>query len=305
MSFLAGEKRDAIDTTAAAIMLGLTFVWGLNQVAIKVGTEGFSPVFMMALRSGIASVLVFLWCRYKGISLFDKDGTLGAGLLAGFLFGAEFVLLFIGMDKTTAARSALMINTMPFWILLGGHFLLGEQITAKKLAGLALAFAGVIMVFTDQLSMPDPAAIHGDILIISAAVLWAATTLVIKRTSLSTARAEKTLLYQLAVSAVMVLPLVPFDGPPVRDLTLVPALALVFQSFFVVSFTYVIWFSMIRIYPAAGLSSFTFLTPVFGVACGGLLLGEPLSIRIFAAMALIAAGLYIVNRPPPRTRPAP
>jgi drug/metabolite transporter (DMT)-like permease len=305
MNFSTAEKRDAIDGTAAVIMVGLTFTWGLNQVAIKVGTEGFSPVFMMALRSGFASLLVFLWCRYRGISLFDKDGTLPSGLVAGFLFGAEFILLFIGVDLTTAARSALMVNTMPFWILLGGHFLLGERITAKKLAGLLLAFVGVVLVFTDQLSLPNPSAIHGDALILAGAILWAATTLVIKRSKLSTARAEKTLLYQLVVSAVMVLPIIPFNGPPLRDPTIAPVVAVVFQSVFVVSFTYVIWFSMIRIYPAAGLSSFTFLTPVFGVACGGILLGEPLSVRIFLAMALIAAGLFIVNRPPPRTRPAP
>lgn len=305
MSAAAIEKRDAIDGTAAAIMVGLTFTWGLNQVAIKAGTAGFSPVCMMALRSGFAALLVFLWCRYRGIPLFDKDGTLGAGLLAGFLFGAEFVLLFIGVDLTTAARSALMINTMPFWILLGGHFLLGERLTARKLAGLVMAFSGVVLVFTDQLSLPDPAAIRGDALILAGAVFWAATTLVIKRSGLSSARAEKTLLYQLVVSTVMVLPIIPFAGPALRDVTMVPVLAVIFQAAFVVAFTYLIWFSMIRIYPAAGLSSFTFLTPVFGVVCGGLLLGEPLSARIFAAMALIAAGLYIVNRPPPRTKPAP
>lgn len=305
MSVAVPEKRDAIDGTAAAVMVGLTFTWGLNQVAIKVGTAGFSPVFMMAARSAIAAALVFLWCRYRGIALFNRDGTLAGGILAGLLFGAEFVLLFVGVDMTSAARSALMINTMPFWILVGGHFFLAERMTPRKFGGLVLAFAGVVLVFTDRLSLPDPSAIRGDMLILLAAALWASTTLVIKRSRLASAKAEKTLLYQLAVSAIMIVPIMPLSGPPLRDPSLLPVLALLFQSVFVVAFTYLVWFSMIRIYPAAGLSSFTFLTPVFGVACGGILLGEPLSARIFAAMAMIAAGLYIVNRPPPRSRPAP
>lgn len=70
-----------------------------------------------------------------------------------------------------------------------------------------------------------------------------------------------------------------------------------FQSFYIVAFTYVLWFWLLTRYPAAGLSSFAFLSPVFGVLCGAVLLGEPLTIRIFLALGLIATGLIIVNRP--------
>jgi drug/metabolite transporter (DMT)-like permease len=127
--------------------------------------------------------------------------------------------------------------------------------------------------------------------------LWGATTLVIKRSRLATAGAEKLLLYQLGVSSVMAVPLLAFAGPVFRNVTFVPVAALAFQAIYVVAVTYVVWFWIVRRYPAAGLSSFAFLTPVFGVLCGGLLLDEPLSIRIFLALALIGAGLIIVNRP--------
>ncbi|MGO4838536.1 EamA family transporter, partial [Rhizobiaceae sp. 2RAB30] len=102
---------------------------------------------------------------------------------------------------------------------------------------------------------------------------------------------------QLTVSAVVVLPLVPFAGPVLRDVSSLATAALLFQAIYVVAFTYILWFWLMRRYPAAGLSSFAFLTPAFGVLLGGLLLDEPLTGRLFLALGLIAAGLVIVNRP--------
>jgi drug/metabolite transporter (DMT)-like permease len=299
MSVASGtlDRRDAIDAAAVVIMVVLTFSWGLNGVAAKLSNQGFNPVFLNLARSAIAGTLVFLWCRYRGIRLFDRDGTLPAGLLAGLLFGAEFTCIFVGLEYTSVARSTLTVNTMPFWVLVGAHFLLGEKMSLGKLGGLVLAFCGVVLVFSDKLSLPSPDAIIGDVLSICAGVFWAATTLVIKRSRLVTASAEKLLLYQLGVSAVMAVPLLAFAGPVFRDVTIVPVAALAFQAIYVVAVTYVVWFWMVRRYPAAGLSSFAFLTPVFGVLCGGLLLQEPLSVRIFLALALIGAGLIIVNRP--------
>jgi drug/metabolite transporter (DMT)-like permease len=296
----AFDRRDAVDLAAAAIMIGLTFSWGLNGVAAKISYAGFSPVFVSVARSAIGGLLVFLWCRYRGIRLFDNDGTLWPGLLAGLLFGGEFLLIFVGLEFTTVARSTLMVNTMPFWVLIGAHFLLGEHMTLRKWAGLALAFTGVVLVFSDKLSLPGPEAITGDIMSLGAGVLWAATTLVIKKSRLAATSAEKLLLYQLAVSAVMALPLLPLAGPALREFSGPAYAALLFQAVYVVAFTYILWFWLMRRYPAAGLSSFAFLTPAFGVLCGGLLLGEPLSIKIFAALGLIATGLVIVNRPPRR-----
>jgi drug/metabolite transporter (DMT)-like permease len=294
----AFDRREAIDTAAVALMLLLTFSWGLNGVAGKIANTGYSPVFLTVARSAIAAVLVFAWCRWRKIPLFERDGTLWAGLIAGLLFGAEFVLIFIGLDYTSVARSALMVNTMPFWVLVGAHFLLGERMSLAKFGGLLLAFAGVALVFSDKLSLPEPEAIKGDLMSLAAGVFWAATTIVIKATKLGRASAEKMLLYQLTVSAVVILPLIPLAGPVLREVSALTTGALLFQAIYVVAFTYILWFWLMRRYPAAGLSSFAFLTPAFGVLLGGLLLDEPLTGRLFLALGLIAAGLVIVNRPP-------
>lgn len=297
----ADLARPGIDGFAVAVMLLLTFSWGLNQVAIKVSSAGYNPMLAVFVRAAGGGLFVYLWCRWRGIALFSRDGTLWPGIATGLLFGLEFVLMFIGLEYTSAARSALMVNTMPFWVLLGGHFLLGEGISAQRMGGLLLAFAGVALIFSDRLSVPGPQALMGDLLCLAAGALWAGTVLVVKATRLAEAPPEKTLLYQLAVSAVIAAPLIPFYGPPLREVSAVATASLVFQTVFVVAFTYVLWFWMVLRYPASGLSSFTFLSPAFGVILAGVLLGEPLTLRIVAALVLIALGLVVVNRP--RSRP--
>jgi drug/metabolite transporter (DMT)-like permease len=291
------DRRDTIDMAAAAIMVGLIFSWGLNYVAAKISYAGYDPVFLSIARSVIGGLCVLVWCRWRGIVLFTRDGTLVAGILAGALFGFEFLFLYVGLEQTTVARNTLLVNTMPFWVLVGGHFLLGERITVRRLVGLLLAFAGLVAVFSDQLSADNGATLTGDLLSLGAGILWALTYIVIKRTKLAETSAEKLLLYQLAGAAVVGALVLPFAGPPIRDFAALPTLALLFQAVYIVAFTYVLWFWLLRRYPASGLSSFTFLSPVFGVLCGAIFLNEPLTVRIFLALALIAAGLIIVNRP--------
>ncbi|ESX82198.1 MULTISPECIES: DMT family transporter [unclassified Mesorhizobium] len=297
------DRRDAVDLAAAAIMVGLTFSWGLNYVAAKISYAGYDPVFLSIARSVIGGLCVFGWCRWRGIALFTPDKTLVAGILAGALFGLEFLFLYVGLEHTTVVRNTLLVNTMPFWMLVGGHFLLDESITARKLVGLLLAFAGLVAVFSDKLSANGGETLSGDLLSLGAGILWAVTNIVIKRSKLVEASAEKLLLYQLAGAAAVGILVMPFAGPPVRSFTLLPTLALLFQAVYVVAFTYVLWFWLLRRYPASGLSSFTFLSPVFGVLCGAVFLNEPLTVRIFLALGLIAAGLIIVNRPARKQSP--
>ncbi|TIW65578.1 MAG: DMT family transporter, partial [Mesorhizobium sp.] len=260
-------RRDAVDMAAATIMVGLTFSWGLNYVAAKVSYAGYDPVFVSIARSILGGLCVLGWCRLRGIKLFRPDGTLVAGVVVGVLFGVEFLCLYIGLEYTTVARNTLLVNTMPFWVLIGSHFLLGERINARKLGGLVLAFCGLAAVFSEGIVAGNNATLTGDLLSLGSGILWAMTSIVIKRSKLVDTSAEKLLLYQLAGAAVVGLLVMPFAGAPIRAVTALPTLALLFQSFYIVAFTYVLWFWLLTRYPAAGLSSFAFLSPAFGVLC--------------------------------------
>jgi len=291
------QGRVSFDGPAIALVMFIMFTWGLNQVAIKIGNRGFNPMLMAAGRAALGGLCVFLWCYWKRIPLFGRDGTLKPGILAGLLFGVEFVLIFLAMELTSVGRVTLMMNVMPFWVAIGSHFLLGERMSMRAFIGMCVAFLGVFVVFSDHISRPGPNAVYGDLLALISGMLWGMTTLVIKRSKLASAAPEKTLLYQLAVAALVPLPFMSLSGPLIRDPDMLSVLSFLFQSMFVVAVTYPLWFWMVRRYPASKLSNFAFLTPAFGVLLSGLLLNEPLGWKIFAALGLIGLGLIIINRP--------
>ncbi|MBK0020980.1 DMT family transporter [Brucella pseudogrignonensis] len=291
------QGRVSFDGLAIALVMFIMFTWGLNQVAIKIGNRGFNPMLMAAGRAALGGLCVFLWCYWKRIPLFGRDGTLKPGILAGLLFGVEFVLIFLAMELTSVGRVTLMMNVMPFWVAIGSHFLLGERMSMRAFIGMCVAFLGVFVVFSDHISRPGPNAVYGDLLALISGMLWGMTTLVIKRSKLASAAPEKTLLYQLAVAALVPLPFMSLSGPLIRDPDVLSVLSFLFQSMFVVAVTYPLWFWMVRRYPASKLSNFAFLTPAFGVLLSGLLLNEPLGWKIFAALGLIGLGLIIINRP--------
>lgn len=294
-----GAKRD-LDRLAMGLLIVLCAIWGVQQTAIKVANAGLSPLFQSGLRSLGATVLVGLWALGRGVPLFRRDGTLMAGGLVAALFAGEFGLIYWGLTYTTAARGVIFLYTAPFFVALGAVFLLPEEALRRgQWLGMALAFAGVLALFGENLLQPLAGAWIGDLMLCAAAVLWAATTLVIKSSRLAGAAPEKTLLYQLAGSAVL-LPLVALARGEAGLIALTAAVlwSLVFQIVVVAAASYLAWFWLIRHYPATRLASFSFLTPIFGVLAGGLFLDEPLTPAVWLALALVGTGIRVANRGP-------
>ncbi|MDX5411406.1 MAG: DMT family transporter [Thauera sp.] len=291
--------KNELDRFAIGLMVLLCTIWGLQQVAIKLASAGISPVWQAGLRSIGASAIVFAWAWLRGVRLFERDGTLVPGLLAGLLFAAEFAMIFLGLQHTTASRGVIFLYTAPFFVALGALWLLPlEHMRRAQWAGMALAFAGVLVLFGEHLFAPADGAWVGDLMIFCAAALWAATTLTVKASALARAAAEKTLLYQLGVSAAVLPPLsLALGEPGVFAPTALVWGNLFFQAVIVAGASYLGWFWLIRQYPATRLSSFSFLTPVMGVLAGGVLLGEPLTLGVFAALFLVGSGIWVANRP--------
>jgi drug/metabolite transporter (DMT)-like permease len=195
----------------------------------------------------------------------------------------------------------VFIYLAPFIVALGMPFIAPtERLFALQLGGLVAAFAGVASAFAEGFSAPVVGERQwmGDALGVVAAVFWGATTLVIRATPLSTAKAEKTLLYQLAISGVLlgIASVLVGESWPAK-LTSASLLPLGFQTVVVTFASYLLWFWLIRHYPATRLASFTLLTPIAGLFAGVLLLNEPITGRLVVALAAVAAGIAIVNRP--------
>ncbi len=294
------ERKAHLDTLAVASLVSCCFLWGLNQVAAKAAMPEVPALWQAASRSLGGALLVWGWARVRGIPLFTHDATLRGGLLAGALFAAEFLCIFVGLQFTTASRMVVFIYIAPFVVAIGMPFIARtERLSRAQIAGLLLAFSGVAWAFAEGFTTlaAGPHQLLGDALGVGAGVLWGATTLAIRGSALSSATAEKTLLYQLAVSGLMLTVAAVVQGAPLP--TQLSALAwgsMGFQIVIVTFLSYLLWFWLIRRYPATRLAAFTLLTPVFGLLLGAALLGEPITARLAVALAAVAAGIVLVNR---------
>ena len=290
--------RKPVDTTAVSTMVLLCLIWGLGHVAAKLAAPGISLVLQAGIRSAIATGLLLAYARLRGIPLFRRDGTLSAGIIAGVLFTGEFVFIFAGLNWTGASRMVVFVYLAPCLTALGLHvFLPSERLNAQQWAGIFLAFCGIAAAFWDAFAS-ERGSLLGDLFGVIAAALWAATTVVIRTTRLTSASAAKTLLYQLGVSAI-VLPLisVAMHEPGIVKITPLVLGALLYQGVIVSFASYLTWFWLLTRYLAARLSVFAFLTPLFGVAAGVAILHEPLRAAFVGAVVLVGAGIYLVNRP--------
>lgn len=287
----------ALDPLAAAIVVVLCLSWGFNQVAVKLALHDIPPLTQATIRSAVAALLVAGWCKLRGIPLLRRDGTLIAGLAAGVCFGIEFIFIYQGLAYTTATRAVLFIYLAPFFVVLGARiFLPADRFGLAQWLGLALSFAGMAVAFGLPTPALDPRQAIGDLMMVGGALFWSATTLIIKSSSLNRVSAEKVMLYQLVVSGPMLAAAALVFGERISHAPSALALgSLAYQTVWVVSVTFVVWFAVMARYSASRLSVFTFLTPLFGVAAGYLVLGEPLTLAFGAAVALVAAGLALVN----------
>src|SRR3954469_17148703 len=288
-----------LDAAAAALAVVLCLSWGFNQVAVKLALPEIPPLIQAAFRSTFGALIVVAWARARGVKLMEADGTLVPGIAAGLLFALEFILIFRGLMWTDASRASLFLYTAPFIVVIGARWLLpGDRFDRWQWAGLVLSFAGMVVAFGVPTPGGNPHELIGDLMLVLAGAAWAATTLLVKATRLVRVSYEKTLLYQLIVSAPMLALFAQAAGERVVGTPSAVALAsLLYQTGWVVAVTFLAWFALIQRYSASRLSVFTFLTPLFGIAAGHVVLGDPLTPAFALAAALVVAGLVLVNRP--------
>ncbi len=289
-----------MDAFGAGLLIGFNVLLGLNQALVKLVNAGFSPVFQAGLRSACAFLPVLLYAIWANKRLSIRDGTLGPGLMNGILFSGEFCLLFLALDLTSVSRVSLFFYTMPLWVAVGAHFLLpGERLSGRKALGLAIAFGGIALALLSGDGSGTGMGTQqwlGDALALLASLCWAGIALLARTTRLADTSPEMNLLYQLAVSAVVVIPLAFWLGDTIRSPT--PAILgmFAFQVLVIVAIGFVVWFWILSVYPATSMASFSLLTPVFGVFFGWLIFDDALTPPFFAALVLVGAGLVLVNR---------
>lgn len=285
---------------AIALMLMLCLTWGFNQIAVKLVLPDIPPMLQAAIRSMGALPVLFIIGTLRGVNFFENDRTWKPGLVAGLMFGIEFVLIFQGLHFTTASRAVVFLYTAPFFVALGSYQVLGERLGASQWLGLAISFAGVALAIGVPQPNVDSRVLLGDLMIVGGAALWAATTLVAKGTRLRFAAPEKALGYQVATSIPILGTAAWLFGESITHTPSPLSLSLMaFQAIWVVGTTFTLWFALVKTYSASKLSAFTFITPLFGVVGSYFIMHDTLSLAFGAAAVLVIVGLFLVNRPSP------
>ncbi|UPK03885.1 DMT family transporter [Bradyrhizobium sp. 170] len=296
----------ALTPGAIALMLMLCLSWGFNQIAVKLVLPDVPPMLQALARSigALPVLLVIGW--FRGVKFFERDGTLWPGVIAGVIFGIEFVLIYRGLLLTSASRAVVFLYVAPFFVALGSYVFLRERLRAPQWGGLALSFVGVALAIGVPQTNVDATVLLGDLLIVAGGALWAATTLIVKTTALIKAPAEKGLGYQVAISIPILALAAWISGETITHVPGPLSLSLLaYQAFWVVGLTFLLWFALVKTYSASKLSAFTFVTPLFGVAASYFILHDTLTIAFGAAALLVIAGLYLVNKPDPKVVPDP
>ena len=293
-------RKPHLDTLAITLLVLCCAFWGFQQILIKSTVGEIPPLWQASLRMGGATVLLLLWSRWRGVPLFARDGTLKAGLLAGLLFAGEFAFIYLGLQHTSASRLTVFLYTSPFVVaLLLPRVVPSETLRRMQWIGLTIAFAAVAIAFSEGFlhSSPVVGQWKGDAMGLAAGILWGLTTLTIRATILSNASAEKTLFYQVGVTA-LVAPLLSLALGETWsvDYSAQAWGSLGLQTVVGAFATYLTWMWLLRHYPATQMSSFTFLTPVFALVFGVMLLGEHLTLQLTLALVGVAVGVVLVNR---------
>jgi len=280
----------------AAVFTGfLCAVFGANAVAIKISLAGLGAFTAAGLRFSMAAVAIFLWAAITRRSFGIKKGQAYQLLVLGIMFFVQLSLLYLGLSRTNASRGTLLINTQPFFILFLAHFFIpGDGITKRKLLGLLMGFAGLVLFFLQREGITSDIQV-GDLLILMTAFFWACSTVYMKRI-INAYDPFQLVLYPMIFS-------IPFfflagllwDGKMIEYVNSNIVISLLYQGLVTGAFGFVAWNGMLRKYGAVSLHSFIFIMPVAGVLLGGLILGEPITLNIILALLLIVSGILVVN----------
>lgn len=287
-----------------ALAVLVAALWGVNFVVIELGLDHFPPLLFSALRFLVAAVPAIFLLGRPSVAW---KWVVGVGLVLGV---GKFGLLFIGMDQgMPAGLSSLVLQVQAVFTALFAALALSERPGRVRLAGMAVALAGIGVAAVDE-GAGGP--VLAFVLVVGAAACWGVSNVLTRR-----AAPKDALTFMVWVSAVPVLPLLGlsllFEGPD-RDAEALAALdwsgagIILFVAWVSTVFGFGAWGFLLRQYPASSVAPFTLLVPVFGMSSAALVLGEEVSPLRWCAAALLVGGVALTSGVGPGTaarRPEP
>lgn len=253
--------RRPVDFFAFAVCVGLCFVWGLQQVAIKAAGDAVSPMLQVGLRSAVSGLLLWLFNRYWLKEVWNPEVKLRDALLVGLCFTGEFFFVSEGLRFTSAAHMSVLLYTAPLFSAVGLAVKLPEErLNVIQWTGLLLAFCGILVAFLlpalTEATPEENLWILGDALGLGAGISWGFATIFLRTTTMNAAPASQMLFWQLATGAVILTAIALLTGQSHFESTTLGWTSLLFQTFIVSFASYLVWNWLLRRYLASRLGVF-------------------------------------------------
>ncbi|MBF8255879.1 MAG: protein of unknown function transrane [Anaerolineales bacterium] len=284
----------------SGILAGLAAasIWGGMYVVSKVVLQVLPPFTLLSLRLilGAAALGIVLLIRRRApLSRRQVWRVLAIGLIG---FGVSVGLQFVGTSLSSAVNAALITSASPAFILLFGALLLGEAVTPRRMAALALASLGVLAVLNPIDVDLTQGAFRGNLALIGAAVTWGLYSVLVKRASRDMATTEVSFFAFLG-GLLLSLPLAATEGrgAPGGAVTLPMVLGVLYLGLISTALAMYLWNRSLALLEAGLVSLLFFAQPVVGVSLGALLLGESLGPGFWVGSGLIGGGLVLAALP--------
>ncbi len=293
------EKKNKIDTFGAIALVSFSLLLGINHVVIKIVNDGLNPIFFAGIRSFIAFLFIIIWMKITKKTIVFNTKNKIICLVAGLVFALEFLFLFLALDFTSVSRNSIIYYSMPLWLTILLFFTKNkENLSFIKLFGLILAFSGVVIsVYNNDTGLIiNSSSLFGDFLAFLAALFWALLIIIAKNSNFNKETPEMQLLWMVMVSGPILICFSFFIENPIRDFQIIHFWGLLFQSIVVVAGGFLFWLWLLSKYPASGVASFSFLTPIFTIFFGWLILSEVMTPDFLFAAFLVIIGLILINK---------
>lgn len=295
---------ETLTPLGALCAVSLCIIFGANAVAIKVSLAGVGTFTAAGVRFAIAAAAIALWARLTGRPFHIARPDRGPLLFLCLFFTLQLCLLYLGLSKTLASRGALVVNTMPFFVLIFAHFYIPEdRITLRKVVGMGLGFSGVALALIDG-GPSGSGAYPGDWILILATLIWAVNA-VYTKAIIHRFRPFQLVLYPMLCAApIQFMAGYFWDEAMIFKISGPIVMAVIYQSLITAALGFVAWSTLLRRYGATTLHSFVFIMPISGVTASSLILKEPLNATLIAAVVLVAAGIAIITIKARQTPPS-
>jgi drug/metabolite transporter (DMT)-like permease len=272
-------------------------LWGANPVALKVGLLDAPPLRLAWIRLLVGGAAVLGWAgltrRLVGLRI--EPGEWRPLIVVGLLFTAQIGLMNVGTAMTSAAHSAILLNLYAVHTVALSHFMIpGDRLTLRRLAGVIVAYSGIVLLFARQMSAGSPTLL-GDGLILASGLLLGERTVYLAK-AVQRLDPVKLLLAQALIGVgLFVLMSAAVEAAPTRW-TWRLAASVAYQGVLIAGFNFVVNLWLLGRYRPSGLAAFFLTQPLFGVVAAALVTGDPLTPDLLVASAAVALGIGLTSR---------